>query len=208
MEANPKIIRVIIVDDETETLDLLTTIINHDPELEVLETFTNTEEAIKGILRLQPDLVIMDINLPDTSGVTAVVKVKVALPQVQFLMYTAFEDKRLADSIIAGASGYILKHDSTKKVIPAIKELMAEKLDINLDISRMAVHYFAKNKENYTEEEVKLMKYISDGLANKEIAHKEHTSEGAIKQRLFKLFKKAHVKCRAEMVRLYLEDLE
>jgi DNA-binding NarL/FixJ family response regulator len=208
MDAKPKQFKVIVVDDDTETLDLLSTIINKDPELEVLDTYTTAEEAIDGILRHQPHLVVMDISLPGMSGVAAIVRIKVALPRVQFLMYTSFEDKRLADSIIAGASGYILKEKSSYKIVPALKEIIAGNIELNPHISRMAAEYFTRKKENYTVEEIKLMKYLSGGLSNIEIADLENTTEGAIKQKLFKLFKKAHVRCRAEMVSLYLSDME
>lgn len=127
-------------------------------------------------------------------------------------MYTAFEDKRLADAIIAGADGYILKHDSSDAIIPAIKSILAGDLEMNPHITRMAMEYFTqKNKQiehNYTPEEVRLMRALANGLGNKQIAPLENNTEGGIKQKLFKLFKKAQVKNRAEMVKIYLESIE
>lgn len=212
MNAEPKKIQIILVDDEEETLDLLSTILSKDQDIEILDTYTNAEDAIKGILKHQPHLVIMDINLPGISGVTAIVQVKVALPKMHFLMYTAFEDKRLADAIIAGAEGYILKHESSSEIIPAIKKILAGDLEMSPHISRIAMEYFTQKdkhiEKNYSPEEIKLMKMVTEGLGNKQIAAIEKTTEGAIKQRLFKLFRKAHVANRAEMVRKYLEDIE
>ncbi|HOY18272.1 MAG TPA: response regulator transcription factor [Haliscomenobacter sp.] len=212
MNTELKKIQVIIVDDEEETLDLLATILKRDKEIELMASYTNAEDAVVGILKHQPDMVIMDINLPGISGVAAVVQVKVALQKVHFLMYTAFEDKRLADAIIAGADGYILKHDSSDAIIPAIKSILAGDLEMNPHITRMAMEYFTqKNKQiehNYTPEEVRLMRALANGLGNKQIAPLENNTEGGIKQKLFKLFKKAQVKNRAEMVKIYLESIE
>lgn len=212
MNIEIKKIKVIVVDDEPETLDLLDTILKRDPQIELMDNYLSAEEAVEGILRLQPDLVIMDINLPGISGIAGMVKVKVALAHIHFLMYTAFEDKRLADAIIAGADGYILKHESTDTLIPTIKSIVSGDLNLNPYITRKAMEYFTqRNKQieqNYSKEEIRLMKALAKGLGNKQIADHEGTSEGAIKQKLFKLFKKAHVKNRAEMVRKYLKDIE
>jgi DNA-binding NarL/FixJ family response regulator len=207
-----KTTKVIVVDDEEETLELLETVLNNEQSIDLLASYLNAEDAVEGILELKPDLVVMDISLPGISGVAGMIQVKLKLPDIHFLMYTAFEDRRLADAIIAGADGYLLKHDSTEKLIPAIKNIIEESLEMRPEITKNAVDYFAQKskstEEPYTEEEIYLMKKISEGFGNKEIAFQESTTEGAIKQRLFKLFKKAQVRNRAEMVKIYLENIE
>ena len=212
MNTSVKMTKVIVVDDEEETLELLETVLNKDQSIELLASYTNAEDAVEGILELNPDLVVMDISLPGISGIAGMIQVKLKLPDIHFLMYTAFEDRRLADSIIAGADGYLLKHDSTEKLIPAIKNIIEESLEMKPEITKNAVDYFSQKskstEEPYNEEEIKLMKKISEGWGNKEIAFQESTTEGAIKQRLFKLFKKAQVRNRAEMVKIYLENIE
>jgi DNA-binding NarL/FixJ family response regulator len=212
MNTSVKMTKVIVVDDEEETLELLETVLNNDQSIELLASYTNAEDAVEGILELNPDLVVMDISLPGISGIAGMIQVKLKLPNIHFLMYTAFEDRRLADSIIAGADGYLLKHDSTEKLIPAIKNIIEESLEMKPEITKNAVEYFSKKSKStedpYNEEEINLMKKISEGWGNKEIAFEENTTEGAIKQRLFKLFKKAQVRNRAEMVKIYLENIE
>jgi DNA-binding NarL/FixJ family response regulator len=212
MNTSIKMTKVIVVDDEEETLELLETVLNNDQSIELLASYTNAEDAVEGILELNPDLVVMDISLPGISGIAGMIQVKLKLPNIHFLMYTAFEDRRLADSIIAGADGYLLKHDSTEKLIPAIKNIIEESLEMKQEITKNAVEYFSQKSKStedpYSEEEINLMKKISEGLGNKEIAFEENTTEGAIKQRLFKLFKKAQVRNRAEMVKTYLENIE
>ena len=93
-----------------------------------------------------------------------------------------------------------------------IKNIIEESLEMRPEITKNAVDYFSQKSKStedpYNEEEIKLMKKISEGLGNKEIASQESTTEGAIKQRLFKLFKKAQVRNRAEMVKIYLENIE
>ncbi|WP_353480378.1 response regulator transcription factor [Haliscomenobacter sp.] len=212
MNTSVKMTKVIVVDDEEETLELLETVLNNDQSIELLASYTNAEDAVEGILELNPDLVVMDISLPGISGIAGMIQVKLKLPNTHFLMYTAFEDRRLADSIIAGADGYLLKHDPTEKLIPAIKNIIEESLEMKQEITKNAVDYFSQKSKStedpYNEEEIKLMKKISEGWGNKEIAFQENTTEGAIKQRLFKLFKKAQVRNRAEMVKIYLENIE
>ncbi|AEE53333.1 response regulator transcription factor [Haliscomenobacter hydrossis] len=212
MSTELKKIRVIVVEDEDQTRDLLSVIFSRDKQIELLASFNNAEDAVVNILEHQPDVVIMDIGLPEMSGIAGMVKIKEIFPNMYFIMYTIFEDQSLIDAIVAGADGYILKRESTDALVDAIKTILDGGLVMSSYITRKAMEYFIQKrkqfKQNYSSEEIKLMKALAEGFGNKRIADQEKTTEGAIKQRLYKLFKKAQAKNRAEMVKIYLENIE
>ena len=94
------------------------------PEFEVVGSFSHVLDCLEDIGESNPDIILMDIEMPGMSGIEAVRKIKAAYPQIQVLMQTVFEDDdRVFDSICAGASGYILKNHLNTKLVDAIKEL-------------------------------------------------------------------------------------
>src|SRR5689334_14722474 len=119
-------IKVAIVDDDEGIRTSLAALIRRAPALRFAGEYPDAEAALKDIPRNPPDVVLMDINLPGIKGVECVRQLKAAVPDVQFLMLTVYEDSdSLFNSLKAGASGYLLKRTTSTRLLDAIKDVHA-----------------------------------------------------------------------------------
>ena len=103
-------IKVSIVEDQEEIREGMRFLINQTTEFSCLSVYRNAEDAVTGLSMQQPDLVIMDINLPGMTGIECIKRLKPKFPALQFIMFTVFEDsEQVFEALTAGASGYLLK---------------------------------------------------------------------------------------------------
>src|SRR5215510_2175024 len=136
-------INVAIVEDLKEIRDALQSFISFDTELSLSGCFSNAEQATDELPVLQPDIVIMDINLPGMSGIECIRQVKPLCPSCQFMMFTVYEDdEKVFEALKAGASGYMLKKHGSQKIIEALKELYNGGSPMSADIARKVVSAF------------------------------------------------------------------
>ncbi len=173
--------------------------------------FKNAEEALLYIPEVHPAAVLMDINLPDASGIQCVVTLKSKLPEMLFLMCTAYEDNdKIFSSLKAGASGYILKTDGPAKIVEALDELFAGGSPMSSSIARKVVASFsglpAGNHlvQRLSEREEAVLHCLAKGLMNKEVADSLQISQGTVKKHIQHIYEKLHVNTRVEAVNLYL----
>src|SRR5205809_94319 len=138
-------IKVAIVDDDEGIRASLAALIRRAPSLRLAGDYADAESALKEIPRRLPDVVLMDINLPGIKGVECVRQLKTALPQVQFLMLTVYEDSdSLFNSLKAGASGYLLKRTASARLLEAIKDVYAGGSPVTPQLARRLVQYFSR----------------------------------------------------------------
>src|ERR1700737_623410 len=117
-------IGVSIVEDIEEIRTSLEKTIQHSSDFLLLSSYNNAEEALRNLPDIAPDIVIMDINLPGMSGIECIQKIKAQSPQIQFMMFTIYEDsEQVFASLASGASGYLLKKTPDEKILEALKEL-------------------------------------------------------------------------------------
>src|ERR1700733_4738047 len=116
-------ISVAIIEDLEEIREGLKNYIDSDTELMVVSAVASAEEALLMLPRLQPDIAIMDINLPEMNGIRCMQAVKKDCPATQFMMFTIYEnDEKVFDALQAGASGYLLKNTDPSDILHALKE--------------------------------------------------------------------------------------
>lgn len=173
--------------------------------------FKNAEDAIDHIPDIHPAAVLMDINLPDASGIQCVVTLKSKFPDILFLMCTAYEDNdKIFSSLKAGASGYILKTDGPAKIVEALDELFAGGSPMSSSIARKVVASFsglpAGNHlvQRLSDREEAVLHCLAKGLMNKEVADSLQISQGTVKKHIQHIYEKLHVNTRVEAVNLYL----
>jgi DNA-binding NarL/FixJ family response regulator len=136
-------IHVAIVEDDEEIRANLTHRIGETPSLRLLGSYADAESAMADLPHRKPDVVLMDINLPGMDGVECVRQLKSKLPSSQFVMLTVYEDNnRLFKSLMAGASGYLLKRTPPAKLVAAIKEAHAGGSPMTPQIARRVVQHF------------------------------------------------------------------
>ena len=138
-------ITVCIVEDLEEIRTGLAAIINMTNDFTVLQTFSNAEDALAKLSSLQPNIVVMDINLPGMSGIECIRRVHEKNRSIQFMMFTIYENSdTIFEALEAGATGYILKNSSASKIVESLQELYLGGSPMNAEIAKKLVTRFQK----------------------------------------------------------------
>ncbi|MEI2738800.1 MAG: response regulator transcription factor [Chitinophagaceae bacterium] len=200
-------IRVGIVEDREEIRNAVAALLLWDEAFELVFTFSRAEEALDTIPALQPDVVIMDINLPGISGIECIQRVKPQCPDTQFMIFTIYEnDENIFTALEAGASGYLLKKSSMPQIAEALKELYAGGSPMSALIARKLVQHYQKpvkrneELELLTPKEKEILSLLSEGLLYKEIADKLSITPGTVKQHIHRIYEKLHVGNKTEAI--------
>lgn len=200
-------ISIAIVEDLDEVREGLGNFLSLIPEFKVLDTFKNAEEALYLLPKLQPDIVIMDINLPAINGIECIRELKGKLKSTQFMMFTVYEsDEKVFEALKAGATGYLLKNIKLPQMAEALKELHQGGSPMSSSIARKLVTTFREKEINTSSAEVlskrenEILQMLAKGLLYKEIAASLHISANTIKQHIHKMYEKLHVQNRTEAI--------
>lgn len=201
-------ITICIIEDILDIREGLQTIIESDERFELLGCFTNAEDAIDQLPVLQPNVVLADINLSGKkSGIDCVQEVKPLLPQMQFIMFTIYEDNdQVFEALKAGASGYILKNTAPEKIIDSLVELYEGGSPMSPKIARKVLSTFnAPMPDNSVHEllskrEQEVLELLSKGFLYKEIADKLSISISTVKRHLNSIYTKLQVQNKVEAV--------
>jgi len=205
-----KSIKVAIVEDDEDIRNNLAELITDTSNLDLTGTYEDGSSALEGIPRAKPNVVIMDIQMPGVDGVECVRELKAALPDVNFLMLTAYEDSdRLFESLKAGASGYLLKRTSPTRLLQAIQELHAGGSPMTPQVARRVVQFFSRLTKNsdlaqLTPGQKKFLDELARGYSFKEIADHLDISVDGVRSFSRKVYEKLHVHSRTEAVIKYL----
>jgi len=205
-------INVSIVEDQDETRAHLTLLVNGAPGFSCVSNHGSAEEALAEIPKLNPDVVLMDINLPGISGIDCVRQLKEAAPDIQTLMWTMYEDAdQIFEALTAGANGYLLKRDPPSKVLESITELVSEGgAPFSPRIARIVVQYFqgkpAATSEQYnlSKRELEILELLAKGHRYKEIANDLGISFDTVRSHLRNIYEKLQVSSRTEAVVKFL----
>lgn len=208
-ERNP--IEVAVVEDREEIRAQLAHTIGRSPALCVTCSYPDAESALKDLPAHKPDVALVDINLPGMDGVEFVRKMKAILPETQFLMLTIYEDgSRLFQSLMAGASGYLLKRTSPEKLLTAIEEVHRGGVPMTPEMARKVIRYFqetpgpAPELQGLSPREAEVLQQLAHGFRYKEIETNLHVSAGTLRTYVASIYKKLHVHSRTEAVVKYL----
>lgn len=200
-------ITLCIVEDIDEIRRSLEHIIRQSPDCLLLETFSNAEDALVRLPELQPDIVIMDINLPGMTGIDCLRQTRSKCPKTQFMMFTIYEDsEQVFEALEAGASGYLLKNTKPEKIIAAVKELQDGGAPMTAGIARRVVHSFqrqtmiANEQAKLSARENDVLTLLAKGLLYKEIAQKLGIGFGTVRQHIHNIYEKLHVQNKTEAI--------
>jgi DNA-binding NarL/FixJ family response regulator len=204
-------IQVAIVEDTQAMREGLVSILNASPGFECVCACTCAAEAVQLIPTASPDVVLMDINLPDSSGIECVRQLKERLPQVQIVMLTIEADSQVVfDSLAAGATGYLVKNVTPANLLAAIQEVQRGGSPMSSQIARMLVRSFqkpaptAKPEEELTPREEEILAMIAKGYRTKEVADSLAISPLTVETHLRNIYDKFHVRSRAGAVARFL----
>ncbi|TCP58172.1 LuxR family two component transcriptional regulator [Tumebacillus sp. BK434] len=198
-------VRVVLCDDHTILRDGLRNLLNSEDDLEVVGEAADGKQAIELVERLQPDVVIMDINMPCLGGVEAVERLTANDPNLRILILTMFnQDEYLFRTMQAGACGYLLKDSPISEVIDAIRTVMQGGSVLHPDQTRkLLASYREKDKpdgEKLSPREHEVLITLVKGLSNKEIAEQLFISETTVKLHISNIYRKLGVKSRSQAI--------
>jgi DNA-binding NarL/FixJ family response regulator len=204
---------IALVEDQLETRESLTQLLNNFPELKCVCVCASGEEALKQIPPAQPDVVLMDIFLPRMSGIECTARLKDLLPNARILILTASDDEEMVfPALEAGADGYLLKQTEPAKLRAALLELLHGGVPMTSTIARHVADYFRKRAKTRGEmvrlspRETELLTLLAKGYSNKEIADKLSLTLETIQSYLKSVYKKMHVHSRAEAAAKYMSS--
>ncbi len=204
-------LRITIFDDNRNIRDSIGMLLKTVPDFEVVGSYSHVLDCIDDIKESQPDVVLMDIEMPGMTGIEAVKSITKEFPQIQVLMQTVFEDdERVFDSICAGASGYILKNQLNLKLIDAIREVQFGGSPMSPTIARKVLgklqsipqHVKPEAAPDYqlSPREKEVLACIVNGLAYKMIADQLNISYETVRSHVKKIYEKLHVASLTEAV--------
>jgi len=204
-------IRLSIVEDDEPTRRILGDIVRNTADMELVSLFVDAESALEALPHDQPDVVLMDINLHQLSGVECVRRLRPLLPSTQFLMLTVYEDAdHIFAALAAGATGYLLKSTRRADLLTAIQQVVAGGSPMSSGIARKVVQSFAKTDsprsdlETLSPREQSVLSLLAQGLLYKEIADSLAISVPTVNTYIRRIYEKLHVRSRSQAIATYL----
>lgn len=206
--------RIILVDDHEIVRMGLKALLEHHSQFEVVGEASNAREAVEEVGKLQPDVVVMDIRLPGTSGIEACEEITKKYPSTRVIMLTSYaEDEMLFSAIRAGASGYVLKQIGGDDLIRAIEAIGRGEAMLDPSVTQRVfqeVRRAVKEEEasafmNLSQQEKHVLLLVSEGRTNREIAKTLYLGEGTVRNYVSSILSKLGVSNRAEAAAFAVE---
>jgi DNA-binding NarL/FixJ family response regulator len=204
-------VRIIIFEDNDQLRESLVTLLNNSEGYKVVGDYSQVTDAANTIRRYGPDVVIMDIDLPEKSGIEGVRMIKESIPETLVIMYTMFEDdEKLFNSLCAGANGYILKKTSPYKLFEAINEVMEGGAPMSPTIAKRVLQTFqnksAARQYHLSPRETEILHLLTKGYSVKMIAGELGIAFDTARAHLRNIYQKLHVNCGKEAIAKVLSE--
>ncbi len=204
-------VSIIIFEDNEPLRESLVVLLKSSAEYIVSGDYNHCREAANIIRRSNPDVVIMDIDLPEKSGIEGTRIIKETKPDTAVIMYTMFEDdKKIFESLCAGANGYILKTTTPYKLFDAIKEVMEGGAPMSPTIARRVLQSFqqknAQKAYDLSKRENEILHLLTEGYSIKLIASELGIAYETVRSHLKNIYSKLHVNCGKEAIAKVLKE--
>ena len=208
-------IKVLIADDQEIVCEGLKRILQTDPEIKVIGTANDGQQALDLIEQNVPDVVLMDLQMPRMNGVQAIRHLKVSHPNLPVLVLTTYmDDKWLFDAIRSGASGYLMKDRPRQELLDAIHGTIDGQAYIDpsvagkilSNVAALPEDQFVEHSYNLTDREQDILNLLAQGLSNADISRRLYLSEGTVRNYTSTLFAKLGVSDRTQAVILAIRQ--
>ncbi len=203
-DSNNNMIKVAIVEDDAGVRQSLEWLLKSSTEFSLSSSCGSAEEAWRLLPKTVPEIVLMDINLPNHSGIECTARLKELLPSIQVVMITVYDETdKVFSALRAGASGYILKRAGPERLLQAIREVHSGGVPMSSEIARKVLGAFrepapATEAQNLSRREQEVLELLAHGCSNKEIAEKLFISTETVAWHLRHIYSKLHVRSRTQ----------
>ena len=208
-----KPIRLLVFEDNDDMRDSLSILFKGTPGIVFTGAFSDATQSINDVAATEPDVILMDIDLPKVNGIEAVWNIKQQFPSVQILMLTVFDDnERIFQSICAGASGYILKRNSPSKIIEAVFEVAEGGGPLTSSIARKVLDMFPRfnaaktETEMLTDREKDVLGFLVKGHSYKMVASELNITLETVRSHIKKIYEELHVHSSGEAIAIALRN--
>lgn len=212
-------IRVLLVDDQDILVEGLKLILGMQEDIEIVGTANNGKKAVELCKWNRPDVVLMDIQMPELNGVEATAIIKRDFPNIKIIVLTTFnDDQYIYDALKNGASGYLLKDTSPSEIAKAVRTVYNGGALIQSEVAVKVIDKFSqlaketvdKNKDKrvelLTEREIEILRLIAEGKNNKEIADQLFLSQGTVKNHITRVLIKLDLRDRTQLAVFTLKN--
>jgi DNA-binding NarL/FixJ family response regulator len=207
-------IRLMIAEDQTVIRKALSALLALEPDIDVVVTAADGEQAISAALAYAPDVILMDLKMPRLDGVAATRAILAKAPQIRIIMLTTFDtDDLVFEAVSAGAQGYLLKDAEESEILAAIRAVTKGEPRMSPSIATKILSEFrrvktpsaaaalasAEGEEPLTDREKVVLTYVAAGKGNREIAREMGLAEGTVKNHVSTILAKLHLRSRTEL---------
>lgn len=201
-------LKLAIVEDHRQTLNYLTALLHGTEGIEVVGAYTTGREAVAGLRRTLPDVIIADLGMPDMSGLEVIASIKDYFPLVEIVVLTMHEDREhLLAAFRAGANGYLLKGSSAVDILAAVRTVAAGGTFLSAKVARSLVEELRQGSGTapapapapaFTTREREVLRWLATGLSEKELAGKLSLSPNTVHTHVGKIYRKLHARSKTE----------
>lgn len=203
-------IKIFTYEDEKRRRDSLRALLELSTNFEVVGEAFNCQNVLEEMTQIQPDVVLMDINMPEVNGLEGLKIIHEHFPSIKVLIQTAYDDdEKIFTALKNGASGYILKSDSPERIIQAINEVHNGGAAMNPAIAMRIIQYFQPKVQKcpLTPKEIEVLELLSEGLSYKMIAARLNISTHTINSHAKNIYEKLHISSQGEAISYYYNHL-
>lgn len=203
--------RIIIFDDDPSRRDSLSMLLNMCHDMECVATFENAINAAEQIRLTNPDMVLMDMDMPKANGIMGTREIKIHFPHLPIIIQTVLDDNQnIFEAIKAGANGYILKTTPPEKLLAQLREALEGGAPMTSTVAIKVLQFFRDEPSttdySLSEREKSILKLLVDGHSYKMIADKSNISYFTVCNHIKKIYEKLHVNSATEAVRLAIQQ--